>query len=222
MTLTHFDLLPFIETAQYMDFTLVCDYSRDHRCVVLVYGPAGAGKTVSAMRYRDAQPLITANGLSPVLYFQLTPADKTDRAFYNTLVEAMTKQPDQHRSAAVALAEAKRLLQKYRYEALIIDEVGFLAESGLEAVRTLHDQTGLPIILITMPKLVERLEVYPQFYSRIAQFLEFGLLTREQIRQYVLPAVSQQSSLTFDPEQSAAADIVESLYTGAAGKSETE
>jgi hypothetical protein len=217
MTLNRFNLLPFVETEQFQDFTITCDYACAHQCVALVYGPAGAGKSVSGIRYRDAQPLITANGLSPILYFQLTPADKTDRAFYNSMVEAMTRHPDQHRSAAAALAESKRLLQKYRYEALIIDEVGFLLESGLEAVRTLHDQTNLPIILITMPQLIERLEQYPQFYSRIARFQEFGQLTQEQIRYAVLPGVSKQSHITFDAEQKDAEDLVASLYEGAGG-----
>jgi len=220
VTLNRFNLLPFVETEQFQDFTIACDYARAHQSVALVYGPAGAGKTVSAIRYRDAQPLITANGLSPILYFQLTPADKTDRAFYNSLVEAMTRHPDQHRSAAAALAEAKRLLHKYRYEALIIDEVGFLLESGLEAVRTLHDQADLPIILITMPQLIERLEKYPQFYSRIARFQEFGQLTQEQIRYAVLPGVSKQSHIAFDFEQKDAEEIVAALYEGAGGSDE--
>jgi len=62
---------PFIEINQYLDFVVMCDFVRRYCYLGLLLGPAGVGKTVSAKRYRDEQPLMTANGKSPVLYFQL-------------------------------------------------------------------------------------------------------------------------------------------------------
>ncbi len=210
-------LLPFILTEQYLQLREICEYARRFRVLGLIYGEAGAGKTKAAQRYVREQPLITANGQSSVLYFQLAQSDKTDRAFLNALVAAITGLPQKNLTAAVAMAEAQRLLQKYRYVAIIVDEVGFLQESGLEAIRTLHDQTTLPIILITMPNLVDKLERYPQFYSRISQFLCFESLTKADIRHKVLPNVALRSHISFDPQQEDASEIVAALYKAAGG-----
>ncbi len=217
MTIDDHKLLPFILTEQYCQLRETCDYVRRHRVLGLIYGDAGAGKTRAAQRYVRDQPLMTANGLSSVLYFQLAQSDKTDRSFLNALVAAMTGLPQKNLTAAVAMAEAQRLLHKYRFAAIIVDEVGFLQESGLEAVRTLHDQTRLPIILITMPNLVDKLERYPQFYSRISQFLCFESLTKVDIRRKVLPQVSARSHIQFDAQQPDAKEIVQALYAAAGG-----
>src|SRR5262245_35966063 len=109
-------ILPFIELNQYLDFVARCDFIREYRYMALLRGPAGAGKTVSAKRYRDEQPLMTANGQSPVLYFQLARGEESHKAFYRRVIEAITRVPYQKRmSAADLIAEAKRLLRRYDY-----------------------------------------------------------------------------------------------------------
>jgi hypothetical protein len=218
--LTSDALLPFIETDQYIDFVDTCEYTRKMKRMALIFGYAGAGKTASALRYRAEQPLITANGQSPVLYFQLTRSDTNHRAFNNRVVEAITRLPNQNRTSAAALAEAKRLIKKYGYALLIVDEVGFLDESGLEAARTLYDETDLPIVFITMPHVYKRIEAeerYDTFYSRLADVREFGLLTVEHIKTIILPNLSPESHLRFDISRSDAKAMAQELFIGCGG-----
>src|SRR4051794_12989712 len=146
----------------------------------LLYGPAGAGKTVSAKRYRDEQPLMTANGQSPILYFQLARGEENHKAFYRRVIEAITRVPYQKRlSAADLISEAKRLLRRYEYDLIVADEIGNMNNDGIEGARTLHDETSIPIVFIGMDDdFKDRIETeLPQFYSRIAEVLEFGLLS---------------------------------------------
>src|SRR5690242_3586295 len=141
------DLLSFIETSQFMDFAMGCDDARKYRVMMLATGETGAGKSAAARRYVDSRKRMTGNGQSPSLYVQLAPSDKTDRALNNTLIASITRQPREDRSAAVARAELIRLVGKYGYDSLFLDEGGYMLESGYEEVRTLHDlMDRFPII----------------------------------------------------------------------------
>jgi hypothetical protein len=218
--LVHQAILPFIETDQYIDFVDTCEYVRKYKWMALVFGYGGAGKTASALRYRAEQPVMTANGQSPVLYFQLTRGDTTHRAFNNRVVEAITGIPNQNRTSSAALAEAKRLIKKYGYELLISDEISWLDEGGLEAARTLYDVTGLPIVFITMPRVYRRIESderYDTFYSRLADVREFGLLTIEHIKTLVLPNLSPHAHLRFDSSCTDIDAMAEELYVATGG-----
>lgn len=208
------NLLPFIRTYQYKKFVETCYKVMARRRFGLVYGYAGAGKTWAALQFAAEQPIMTANGQSPVLYVQFAQSDKTDRAVYNTMVATITNQTPRNDTTSVAGAELVRLLRKYCYTLIILDEVGFLQDSGLEAVRTLYDKTNLPIILITMPEYVYRVQRFKQVYSRIARRLPFENVTDEQIKHEILVRVDEASHITFDPNQEDADEIVEALYLG--------
>lgn len=222
-TVTPENILPFIELDQYLDLVAMSEFVRRYRYMGLLSGPAGAGKTVSAKRYRDEQPLMTANGQSPVLYFQLARGEENHKAFYRRVIEAITKTPYQKRlSAADLIGEAKRVLRRYEYDLLIVDEIGNMNNDGLEGARTLHDETGLPIIFVGMDNgFKDRIETQlPQLYSRIAELLEFGLLSSQVLKDEVLPSVSSKSYLRFNRDQKDADEIVTELFTGAGGSDE--
>src|SRR5262245_2706017 len=184
--ITAANILPFIELNQHLDLVAMCDFARLYRYMTLLIGPAGAGKTVSAKRYRDEQPLMTANGQSPILYFQLARGEENHKAFYRRVIEAITRIPYQKRlSAADLIGEAKRLLRRYEYELIIVDEIGNMNNDGLEGARTLYDETGIPIVFIGMDdNFLDRIEdKLPQFYSRIADVREFGLLSFDLLKE---------------------------------------
>jgi hypothetical protein len=76
-----------------------------------------------------AQPLNPLNGQSAVFYFELEQTDKTDRAFYNAFVGELLREEPGNVTAKVAANETRRLLKKYQYEFIIIDEFQFLQDS---------------------------------------------------------------------------------------------
>jgi type II secretory pathway predicted ATPase ExeA len=207
-------LVPFVPTKQYLEFKETCDYLRKKRAMGLVHGEAGAGKSRAARRYAEEQGSMSVNSESPVFCLQLEQTDKTDRAFYNALVAAIIRQPPENTTATVASNEAKRLLTKYQYELLIIDEFQFLQDSGLEAVRTLWDKLQIPMIFITMTEFIGKLRMpkYKQFHSRIIKVLPFDTLTTKQVKEKLLPNLETHSHLSFSPTQDDADKIVETLF----------
>ena len=219
MGFTRQDLLPFQETTQYLDFVLSCDYSRESRIMSLCVGPTGAGKTAAAHRYVTSRQRMTGNGRPATLYVQLAPSDKTDRALNNTLVAAIRGGDREDRSASVARAEVIRLIEKYGYDSMIVDEGGSMFESGYEELRTLHDlMDGFPIVTIVMPNSVPKIErIVPAFYSRIGDHINFDTITIEQIREIILPNLSKRSHLQLpepQPKRDALITELERLASG--------
>jgi hypothetical protein len=68
----------------------------------------------------------------------------------------------------------------------------------------------LPLITIR-----SKVQKFKQVYSRIARRLPFENLTRQQIKQDILPLASEASHILFSPEQDDADEIVEALFVGA-------
>ena len=221
--ITRDNILPFIQLNQYIDFVNMCQFVRQYRYMALLRGPAGSGKTVSAKRYRDSEPVITANGQSPVLYFQLARGEDNHKSFYRRVIEAITEAPYQKRlSAADLIGEAKRLLRRYGYDLMIVDEIGNMNNDGIEGARTLHDELSIPIVFIGMDDgFANRMSnELPQFYSRLAQILEFGMLDFDTLKYIVLPAISPDSLLRFSPDQKDADKITQVIFDGAGGSEE--
>lgn len=212
-------LVPFIATTQYKKFKETCDYVRRKRAMGLTHGEAGAGKSRATLRYVEEQARMAVNGESPVFYLHLEQTDKTDRAFYNALVATIIRQPPENVTATVAGNEAKRLLVKYQYEFLIIDEFQFLMDSGLEAVRTLWDKLNIPMMFITMTAFTGKLSKakYKQLHSRIIKVLPFDSLTKDQIKGELLPSLDKHAHLTFSPTQEDAEEIVDTLFKATSG-----
>ena len=218
--ITKHNIVPFIELDQYLDFVEMCEFAQTYCYLGLLLGPAGAGKTVSARRYRDEQPLMTANGRSPVLYFQLARGEESHKALYRRVIETITGSPYRNRlSAADLIGEIKRLFKRYGHSLIIIDEVGFLNNDGLEGARTIHDDLDIPVVFIAMDTdFKDRVETdLKAFYSRIADVREFGLLSYDTLKFKVLPQVSPASHLAYSPDQPDADEIAMELFEGAEG-----
>jgi len=134
---------------------------RDKRLpgLAVFYGPAGSGKTRAAQAtaqamgatYVQAWPVWTARSLLEALAKELglmTPA-KSVSALLGQVIEALKVGP----------------------RPLIIDEMDHLVKKGLvEIIRTLHDATGVPILMIGEEALPARLKTWNRFDSRILSF----------------------------------------------------
>lgn len=128
----------------------------------LVYGYTGAGKT-TAVSWLVGR----AGGLYVRATSQWTPS-----TMLAALMHELGAAPLQRRQAMLAHI-VQQLGAKRR--PLFVDEADYLLRDGdmLEALRDVHDLTGVPVLLIGMEGIERRLVHRPQLARRISHWVEF-------------------------------------------------
>ena len=150
----------------------------------LVYGATGMGKTTAAT--------IAANTFNAA-YVRANVTWTTPNAMLRDLAKALGGR--EHHSASRNLHEVVKLLQTTG-RPLLIDEAEYVTkmrDTGLDAVRDLHDMSTVPIILIGMSergslsinKQIVGRERLAQIKRRIAYWVEFGPLDMDEARKVV-------------------------------------
>ena len=79
-------------------------------------------------------------------------------------------------------AQAKETLIKKNLT-LIVDEIDFCCRDSrvLESLRDLHDECGVPVVLVGMQTVSRQLKRYAHFYSRISQIYQFQPLDEDDV-----------------------------------------
>jgi hypothetical protein len=104
----------------------------------------------------------------------------------------------------------RELLQRHVVQ-ILVDEVHFLTERGLEAVQMLHEETGVGFALITLPEFIQSPQRGIDMLQGASKSHEFAPLSTQQVRVDVLPQLARQCGYTFDADQSDADDIIAEL-----------
>lgn len=148
----------------------------------LVCGDPGLGKSRTANWYCDRMALKLGNERKPVFIRVL--ANDTPRTFLQRLVNELGQAPayataDIYQQAEDILRELSRLL--------IVDEIEKLMSywRGIETLRDLTDQTGIPILMIGEEASVRKLARFPRIYYRMkAHIMRFKPLSEKEVGQF--------------------------------------
>lgn len=165
------------------------DYARDRNDIIVIYGAPGIGKTITARDWVADNPtsiFITAN-----------PNLATKRCVMEEILEALRQRTDSradrmHRSIVKALEKTNR--------PIIIDEAHFLRLEALETLRAIYDATGVPLILISNPTIMDRITeknklITGQFFSRSVKIQLNEAVPLEDVEAIVL-----QNGIELDEE----------------------
>ncbi|NCJ06646.1 AAA family ATPase [Synechococcales cyanobacterium C] len=143
----------------------------------LCWGATGMGKT-TAVAYQTNQ--------FNAIYLTATPFWSANAMLSKILIE-LGGVP---RGSASQLHDliVQRLQENPRL--IFIDEADFIFENSarrtlVEGLRSLHDMSGAPFVLVGMDKVVSKLELYPQLHGRVSRFVEFRNLDLGDLRQVV-------------------------------------
>lgn len=140
----------------------------------LVFGEPGLGKTRTGIWYADKVGAVFIRAL----------ATATLRSFLEDLVlelgqEPMFRAADLYRQAERELSTNPRLV--------IVDEIDRLASNwqGIEALRDLADQTGVPILMIGMDSSERKLARFRHVYYRMkAHIMRFTPLSETDLKRF--------------------------------------
>lgn len=138
----------------------------------LVYGRPGLGKT-TAMAWCVNQN----EGVYVRAVRCCTPLSLLKDICHELDVTEPRSSRDALRAITDSLKENPRLF--------FIDEADYLMDriDLVETVRDIHDESGVPVILIGMNDIAKKLKRYPQFESRVMEWVEFKECTFADARQ---------------------------------------
>lgn len=127
----------------------------------LIFGQPGVGKSTAA-KYLASQ--------FDAVYFQVQP-EMTPNAFCISLLRLLATDP-----AASLSRNLNKVIERFstRQCALFLDEADYLCSDSslLDIVRTIHDQAEVPVVLVGMTGIYNKLADKKLFIDRIQYFLE--------------------------------------------------
>lgn len=150
----------FFLSATAAEITNAFRYAQSLEDMVAVAGVPGIGKSTTCEEYRRDHPNVWVaeaaahtTGVVPVLRLVCDAVGGGGASGASGLA----------REIASRIAKKRGLL--------IIDEAHHLALQSLDAIRALHDETGVAIALVGGPELLVKLERMPQLWSRLGMRL---------------------------------------------------
>ena len=180
------DKIPFVKTSIVKYIFEIGRLCHTKGKIGVCYGEAGLGKTLAAKEYTrhyldailiESDPGYTPKSLLLEIHRRLGLSGKG--CTYDLMEEVIIK-----------LNDSGRLL--------IIDEAENLPYKALEVTRRIHDKTGVGILLVGMPILVENLRgsqnQYKQLYSRVGYSKSLGKLLSTDINE-ILASIKEDVSL---------------------------
>ena len=144
--------------------------------MILLHGSTGVGKT-TALTYLLNQ--------TDAIYVEASPA-WTLGSLYRAIVAEIGVEP-KGRSADLERYIVDEMLTKSR--PLFIDELDHLLLPGattalrmLEALRSLHDKSHMPVVMVGMDKIEQKIKLREQLARRVFQWVRFTDLDRDDAR----------------------------------------
>jgi DNA transposition AAA+ family ATPase len=140
---------PITETIVTRRISEALDYAAARASLVVIRGPTGRGKTLTAMTWAAEKK---------ALYVR-APSSCTRRVFAVTIAEAVGIRGSANKTTAEI--EAKLAKAMPTYSAIVVDEAGHLLPKGaagssaIELVRDLHDSAGIGAALIFTDVYIE-------------------------------------------------------------------
>jgi len=171
--------IPFILTHQVKDMGTACNSLIETNDMGLVYGEPGVGKTKTAQEMVSKWKMRNyPKGLYVAADVRITPLQ---------MLKKILREYDDIRPANFddAMRVIRTLVDKKNLDILIIDESERLSRDTLDLVRSIFDTTRLPILLIGMVDILQKLRSHKKFYSRIGIAYHYTALSFEQCEQYL-------------------------------------
>lgn len=134
--------------------------------ILLLYGPAGCGKTTALKHYAN-----THNG---VVYLEADTTTGTPRAILLLLLEAIGGQPT---GSTTQVMKNILSILKGTNRLIVIDEAQHLTERSFDTIRAINDKIGVGLVYSGNPSILKQMygrreQEFDQLYSRIGLHCE--------------------------------------------------
>lgn len=152
-----------------------CQYAQMAGDIVLIYSGAGCGKTCSLKRYAERHP--------SVWHIEMTKSHARLQAALTKIASGIGLKVESHSPADIQEEIHDRV--RNTNGLMIIDESQHLDVASVEALRAIHDDTGIGLVLAGNENVYSRLTggrrtaQFAQLFSRIGKRVRLGRPPRE-------------------------------------------
>lgn len=152
-------------------------YAQTYRDFAMIYGGAGLGKSVAIKRYAEMNVncwVVTVN-----------PADSTMAAALEAVSQSLNMRDISSRPSVLVREISSRVM--HTRGLLVIDEAQHLDVRSLECIRSIHDATGIGMVLVGNELVYSRLSGgsrranFAQLFSRIGRRLHLVTPTDDDV-----------------------------------------
>lgn len=169
-----------VETAVMQKIWFGLQYANDRNDIICIYGAPGIGKTVTVNKWAATH--------TNSIFFTASPNIHNGRDVMEEILEAVNKKQTGRNKA---LEKSIIAILKGSNRAIIIDEAHFLRISALETLRRIHDITGVPLILVGNPAIMDIITeqnktLTGQFFSRAVRIALDADVPLEDVKAIVL------------------------------------
>ena len=168
---------------------------------MLLLGDTGIGKTTVAKAYVDKYisecgSLVTSEGSKkPILYISI-PSDATTIGILTKLLNALEHEDCMSGTQARLMHRFMKAAKTAGVEMIILDEFQHLLRNQAQkrtrqaanAIKTLHDDLNIPIVMIGLPESLDVVAAHPELYRRFTyeqiELKPFALETDAEIESF--------------------------------------
>ena len=174
-----------VQTANVSAVSLIVNQSIAMRCMGLVSGASGSGKT-TAIKHVLSQ-------LPQSILIEITPTTTTKSLF--VAIAQRLKVNTAYRNLNQLKEDINEALSK-RDAVIVIDEAEYLTKNALESVRRIWDVTKTPIVYCGTEKIMQTLYACPQLRNRITLSWVMEKLSKDDAvqhagRQGIAPVIAE-------------------------------
>jgi len=167
--------------------TLATDLHKAYPEMAVITGGAGEGKSVARRYFQDTQTPLSHTGLPADIGIVVKPSS-TPRALGDDIMRALKETPRGRNIYQVADMAAVAIVRN-DIRSLLIDEGDRLNEASFEVLRYLFDETGVIIIVVGLPAILNVIDRQEKFASRVGLRMTFRPLALDEVLDVVIPGL---------------------------------
>ena len=193
---------PIIKTSnltRLMKFVgLLTDSENRYATMAVITASAGEGKSIATRYCQEMFEQKYQSALPVSIRVKIMPRS-TPRSLADDISLVLGERPKRETNVYKISKESAKSIRANDTKLVIFDEANRLRDDTFEVVRYLIDKAGCPILLVGLPNVLNVIEPYEQFSSRVGMRMRFEPLTLEEVTKVVLPQMIFPR-WTFDPE----------------------
>lgn len=152
-------------------------------------GKAGVGKTFGINKFITEYTQNDSQYLPTIAKFKVTTT-ATARQVARELCRALGETPSKSKNTEEIAEEAVKFIERNGTKLIFVDEADRLNAKSYDIIRFMFDRTHCTFVIVGLPEVLDVVDGYPQFKSRVGPRMEFVNPDIDEVLDTILPQLT--------------------------------